>query len=91
LTRDEKIAAGGAVAVAGILAWYFWPRKAVVPRLKSELVIDDNVMSPNFGLPMYGPPVPAGLDTTGAINPDMARLIKASNAAIAADDAANKG
>jgi hypothetical protein len=81
--------------LAGFLAWYYWPRAPAVVRLKkSELVIDDDVNSPTFGLPvdpMYGPPVPAGLDTTGAINPDMARLIKASNAAIAADDAANKG
>lgn len=86
MTKKQKYAAGAAVAAAGLLAWWLWPKK--VARRKSELTIDANVYSETFGLPLFGPPAPRA---DGAINPDMQRLIDESNAAIAADDAENKG
>lgn len=94
--RQEKTAIATGLGLAGLLVWWMWPGRlsstsagaAVTKRRLSEYVIDDNVMSPDFGLPVYGPPAPA---RDVADNPEMRRLIDASNAAIAADDALNKG
>jgi hypothetical protein len=84
--KQEKLLAGGATLGIAGLVWWFWPRSAkktsAGARVSSELVIDDNVLSPTFGLPLYGPPAPAV-----AVNPDMQRLIDQSNAAIEADNA----
>jgi len=89
--KQEKVAIAAGILGTGLLVWWYWPRAPAVVRLnKSELVIDDNVMSPTFGLPVYGPPAPSAR-ADGALNPDMRRLIDASNAAIAADDKADKG
>lgn len=40
-----------AVAIAAVLAWLLWPRRAPA-RVKKELLIDSNVYSPTFGLPL---------------------------------------
>lgn len=79
--------AAGSVGAIGLLVWYLWPKKVVTVR-ESELAIDDNVLSPTFGLP-YGSVVPDASPAPVALSPEMQRLIDASNAAIAADDAAN--
>lgn len=73
LTRNQKVAAGAGLALGGFLVWYFWPKGP--GRVKKELVIDSNVMSPTFGQP-----IPQA-------SPEVQALIDRSNAAIAAYDA----
>lgn len=90
--RQEKAAIGAGLGLTAFLVWWLWPKKATASsggaRVKAEYNIDDNVNSPDFGLPVYGPPAPV---KDIADNPEVQRLIDVSNAAIAADDAANKG
>ena len=90
LTKKQKYAAAGAVAAAGLLVWWLWPKKAI-GRRKQELTIDADVYSPTFGEPIYGPQLPTPLPGRVAVSDEMQRLIDQSNAAIAADDAENRG
>jgi hypothetical protein len=53
--RTKQIAA--VVVVALVLWWLF--RSPAVGKKVSEYIIDDDVNSPTFGLPVYGPPAPA--------------------------------
>lgn len=88
--QEKALAAGAALGLAGLI-WWLWPKgttpfkTSAGPRVQKTLDINADVYSPDFGEPLYGPPKPV------AVSPDMQRLIDASNAAIAADDADNKG
>jgi hypothetical protein len=52
VTKQEKyVVAGGAIA---LVAWWWWSHRAPAPiaRVVKTLIIDDNVYSPTFGLPI---------------------------------------
>jgi hypothetical protein len=59
----------------------------IVGRVTKELVIDDDVNSPTFGL--SAEQIAAMNTSNPAVDPEMRRLIDTSNALIAADDREN--
>lgn len=67
-------------AGAALLAWLLTPSgRAAVGRVTKTLLINADINDPMFGV----------ADGDFAIDPEMDRLIKESNTAIAADDAAH--
>lgn len=87
---QAKIA--GAAALA-LLAWWLTPKAAAIPRVSRELEVRNNVNDPYFG---YTEEEVAAMKAAGArpnpaVDPEMRRLIDASNILIARDDLEVKG
>lgn len=82
-TKDQLYAIA---AAAGVGLLWLLNRKPAPGRNSSELVIDANVMSPTFGLPIDGADV---VDTSDNGHQRMLDLIDQSNRAIAEFDASH--
>lgn len=88
---QAKIA--GAAALA-LLAWWLTPKPAPIPRVSKELDVDVNVNSPYFGMTdeEIAAAKAAGVTRANpALDPEMRRLIDASNILIARDNLEVKG
>lgn len=69
-------------AIVALLAWWLTPKVAPLPRIKRELDVDVNVNSPYFGMTdeEIAAAKAAGVNRANpALDPDMRRLIDASN------------